>query len=184
MADDDSDADASADSGGGAMSMIQEHRKVIGVAVFLVVVVAAAGVLYMQGAFSDFQAPTTGQDTGGDQTGDGTGTTGDQNDSFNTYASADEDSASTDTSDATFMGTVEIQQYGTSPARIEGKVGEAVRFDNTNSFPVTVTFDRSKAELSIPANSEDSAKFRAITQYTVTNADTGDKLGSGTIYVE
>ncbi len=141
-----------------------------------VVLIAAAGiaVFVTQG---DVSLP------GGDQDGFDTGE-GEQ-DEFDQYAQPEEESGTTDVGEDVEVGaTVEIQDAGVSPGRAEIKVGEAVRWENTNDFPVQLYFSSTSQTPTIEPGGTLEMRFRADADYDLNNTDTGESLAGGFVYVE
>ncbi len=79
--------------------------------------------------------------------------------------------------------TVVINENGVDPSRPQLDIGEAVRWQNRNSFPVELGFDRISENLTIEAGGEESIRFRGVTYYTVYNANTGEQFALGSVAV-
>lgn len=158
------------DNGGGL-----GRRQVLAVVVVAAVVVAGAGYYLMQGG--SLQLPEQPDDQTGDEQQNET-------DSFDQYASADEESGSTDTEGATIGQTISIDEFGVTPARATIQVGEAVRWENEREEPVRLEFDRTSQTPTIQPGGSLEMRFRAVTYYDVFNADTDDKITGGSIATE
>lgn len=148
-------------------------KYVAGIAVLAVI--AAAGFLVMQG---QVELPT-GPDPGDDQQPEDN-----ESDSFDQYASADEESGSTDTAGATVGETVEIDEFGVTPARAVIEVGEAVSWRNELDAPVRLEFDRTSQTPTIESGGTLEMRFRAVTYYEVYNAETDEQITGGSIATE
>lgn len=150
------------------------NRRMYAVVGVVLVVIAAAGAYVVMGPGA---LPSPGQQQpqdGGEN----------QTDPFEEYASATEETGTTNVEGATVGATVEILQYGTSPSRVEISTGEAVRWVNTNSFPVELSFDRTSQTPRIPPGGNLTMRFRGITEYTINNTQTGQVHSRGEIYVQ
>lgn len=157
------------DAGGGSGAGATASQKQYLAAGLVVLLVAAAGFVYLGGPQA---LPGGGQQ----QQDDGT-------DAFEQYADANQQTGTTETEGATVGATVEIQQYGTSPARVEIDTGQVVKWVNTNDFPVTLWFDRTSQTPTIDPGETLKMRFRGITEYRINNTATGEVHSTGQIYV-
>lgn len=107
-----------------------------------------------------------------------------QQDAFEQYADADQETGTTNAGDATVAAKISISEFGVTPARAEIKTGQAVTWTNKNSFPVRLEFDRTSQTPTLEPGEELSMRFRGITYYKVFNTQKGDRIARGSIYVE
>ncbi len=107
-----------------------------------------------------------------------------QEDAFQQYADADEETGTTDTQGATVVKRVNINEFGVTPSRVEINTGEAVGWVNKNSFPVRLEFDRTSQTPVLEPGGETSMRFRGITYYEVFNTENDKRIARGSIYVE
>ncbi|MFB6294244.1 MAG: hypothetical protein ABEI97_00645, partial [Candidatus Nanohaloarchaea archaeon] len=102
-----------------------------------------------------------------------------------TYAQPQENAGTTDGGeDVTVGATVEIQEAGVSPGRAEIKVGQAVKWRNTNDFPVRLSFSSTPQTPTIEPHGTLTMRFRADATYDLNNTETGEPLAGGFVYVE
>lgn len=103
---------------------------------------------------------------------------------YDEYASANQSGATTDALGGEVAATVNITDYGVSPVRVEIAVGEVVRFRNVGDAAVELSLDRSDETPTIGPGESVRLRFRAITDYQVADAESGDLIGRGSVYVE
>lgn len=137
--------------------------------------VLVAGVLYSQ--------PSILQLGGEDVPADGTN--GEEEDQEEEFVEAENETGTSEgAEDAPLAETIEIGAFGVTPARAEGNTGDAFEWENTNDFPVYLTFDRTDDEPTIQADNTMRMRFTGITYYQVYNADTDERIAQGNIYVQ
>lgn len=139
--------------------------------VLLVVGVITIGILF----FAFRQAEMTPSEDDGNFSGP---------EGYDEYASVNESRGTTDIKGSEVTATVNISEYGTSPARAEIKVGEAVRWNNQNDFGVYIELSGVDENIVLDGGESSAMVFRGMTNYDVYKQSDDFKFASGMVYAE
>lgn len=112
------------------------------------------------------------------------GEDGNTTQSFEEYATSEQDTGSKKNPGAEVTSEVTVSEYGVTPTRIEIEVGEGVRWRNSNDFPVHVEFDRTSEVLSLASGESSTMYFRGITDFSVYRSSNNRLIGQGTVFIK